>query len=411
MHVIARKETAVLTAVEMEQDAAEMHELASTAGVEVVGELYQRRSEPNPASYLGHGKAEELADLIKETDANVVLVDDDLTPTQGRNLEEIVKTRVVDRTQLILDIFAQRAHTREGKLQVELAQLTYLLPRITAQYTKFERQQGGIGTRGPGETKLEADRSRIRKRIADMERELEEVRRHRGMARQGRRKTPFPHAAFVGYTSAGKSTLLNVLTGADVFTDPKLFATLDPTTRRVLLPDGWGILLTDTVGFIQRLPHHLVAAFRATLEEVMEADVLIHVVDASHPKREEQMVAVEEVLEELGAAGKPIVTVFNKSDLFTDQFQLREWIAETPDSMYVSAIKKEGLNYLLTTLENVIQRLLVPMRVKLPYSESYLLSMCHESGKVTKVDYGNEAILVEGRFVRDFANRLRPYQD
>jgi GTP-binding protein HflX len=230
------------------------------------------------------------------------------------------------------------------------------------------------------------------------------------MARQGRRKTPFPHAALVGYTSAGKSTLLNVLTGAEVFTDPKLFATLDPTTRRVLLPDGWGILLTDTVGFIQRLPHHLVAAFRATLEEVMEADVLVHVVDASQTDRERQMEAVEEVLEELGAAGKPIVTIFNKSDLVTDQYQLRELVAETPDSVYISAVKKDGLNHLLLKLEGVIQRLLVPMRANLPYSESYLLSMCHESGKVTRVDYGNDAITVEGRFVRDFANRLRPYQ-
>ena len=237
------------------------------------------------------------------------------------------------------------------------------------------------------------------------------MRKHRGMARQGRRKTPFPHTALVGYTSAGKSTLLNVLTGAEVFTDPKLFATLDPTTRRVLLPDGWGVLLTDTVGFIQRLPHHLVAAFRATLEEVMEADVLIHVVDASRPDRDRQMEAVEEVLEELGAAGKPIVTVFNKSDLVLDQFELRQLVADTPDSVYISASKKEGLNHLLTTLENVIQRLLVPMRVKLPYGESHLLSQGHESGKVTLVDYGPDAILMEGRFARDFANRLRPYQD
>ncbi|MBW3624024.1 MAG: GTPase HflX, partial [Armatimonadetes bacterium] len=306
-----------------------MRELASTAGVEIAGEFHQKRNEPDSASYLGKGKLQELADAVKEAQANVVLVDDDLSPTQGRNMEEVISVPVLDRTQLILDIFAQRAHTREGKLQVELAQLTYLLPRITAQYTKFERQQGGIGGRGPGETKLESDRSRIRKRISDIEKELTEVKRHRGMARQGRRKTPFPHAALVGYTSAGKSTLLNVLTGAEVFTDPKLFATLDPTTRRVLLPDGWGVLLTDTVGFIQRLPHHLVAAFRATLEEVMEADVLVHVVDASRSDRERQMEAVEEVLEELGAAAKPIVTVFNKSDLLQDQYQLRELVAET----------------------------------------------------------------------------------
>ncbi len=410
MHLVAHKERAIIAAVEKDQDSAEMRELASTAGVEVVGEMVQRRSQPSSVSYLGQGKAVELAALVKETQADVALIDDDLSPTQQRNLEAAAEVRVLDRTQLILDIFAQRAHTREGKLQVELAQLTYLLPRISAQYTKFERQQGGIGGRGPGETKLESDRSKIRKRISDLERELEEVKRHRGMAREGRRKTPFPHAALVGYTSAGKSTLLNALSGAEVHTDPQLFATLDPTTRRIQLPEGWGILLTDTVGFIQRLPHHLVAAFRATLEEVLEADLLIHVVDAAHPDREQQMEAVENVLEELGAAASPIVTVYNKSDLVSDQYELRQLVAEVPDSVYISALKGEGMEYLLREVESVIERLLVPMRVRLPYAESYLLSQCHESGKVTREEYANDSILVEGRFVRDMAQRLRPYQ-
>jgi GTP-binding protein HflX len=410
MHVVSFTERALLTAVERDQDPEEMRELAYTAGVEIAGNLTQKRSEPSPTTYLGQGKAKELEAQAKAVEANVILVDDDLTPTQQRNLEEIVNLRVVDRTQLILDIFAQRARTSEGKLQVELAQLKYLLPRITAQYTKFERQQGGIGQRGPGETKLEADRTRIRKRISELESELEEVKRHRGMARDSRRKTPFPHVALVGYTSAGKSTLLNALTGSQVYADPKLFATLDPTTRRAQLPDGWGVLVTDTVGFIQRLPHHLVAAFRATLEEVVEADALIHVVDASHPDRERQMASVEEVLEELGAADKPIVTAFNKSDLVKDQFELRQLVAETPDSAYLSALKNDGLNYLLTALENVIQRLLVPMRILLPYSDSYLLAVCHESGKVTKEEYREDGILVEGRFARNLAGRLRPYQ-
>ncbi|HEY3283386.1 MAG TPA: GTPase HflX [Armatimonadota bacterium] len=410
MHTVYAAETAILAAVESGQDPEELRELVSSAGVEALTEFRQNRSSPSPTTYFGHGKAEELGLLVAQLGANVVVTDDDLSPTQQRNLEEVIGTRVVDRTQLILDIFAQRAHTKEGKLQVELAQLTYLLPRISAQYTKFERQQGGIGMRGPGETKLEADRQRIRKRISDLEDEIEEVSKQRGVARSSRRKTPFPSAALVGYTSAGKSTLLNVLTGADVFVDAKLFATLDPTTRRVLLPDGWGVLLTDTVGFIRRLPHHLVAAFRATLEEVTQADLLVHVMDAASPEMEAHGVAVDKVLKELGAGSKPRVTVLNKADLVKDQFWLREYVATHEDSVYISALNRDGLNHLLVAVERALQRLLVPMRLALPYAEGHLLTLCHEGGQVTKVEYNNDHILVEGRFNREVAGRLRGFQ-
>jgi GTP-binding protein HflX len=263
---------------------------------------------------------------------------------------------VVDRTQLILDIFAQRARTREGKLQVELAQLTYMLPRITAVYTKFERQRGGIGMRGPGEQKLEADRRRIRRRISLLKDELEEVRKQRRVARANRERTRFPTAALVGYTSAGKSTLLNALAGADVYTDPKLFATLDPTTRRVDLPEGRPVLVTDTVGFLRKLPHHLVAAFRATLEETVEATLLLHVVDASHPQMEAQMGAVLEVLGDLGIADKPIITVLNKSDQVRDTYRLRELVANHPDTVYISALTGDGLSHLKEKIVHVLER-------------------------------------------------------
>src|ERR1051325_11595836 len=308
-------EKALIVCVETDEAAEgyaveELRSLTETAGAEVVGELPQPRQQPDPAYYIGKGKAEEVEAAVKDTSADVVIVDSELSPTQQRTLQDTLRTRVIDRTQLILDIFGQRAHTREGKLQVELAQLSYLLPRLMNLYTKFERQQGGIGVRGgAGETKLETDRRKVRDRIGDLEEELAEVRSQRHQQRNLRSKLPFPTASLVGYTSAGKSTLLNTLAGSDVYADPKLFATLDPTTRRVVLPDGWALILTDTVGFIRNLPHDLVAAFRATLEEVGETDFLIHVVDASHAQADLQRDAVQDVLNELGAGGKPTIIV------------------------------------------------------------------------------------------------------
>lgn len=408
--VVHQSDRAILTSVSENLDLEELRQLALSAGVEVVGEFFQKRVEPNPVTYLGQGKAQELGALVEKLQANMVIADDDLSPIQQRNLEDVIHARVIDRTQLILDIFARRAHTREGKLQVELAQLTYLLPRLRGEGVAMSRLGGGIGTRGPGETKLESDRKRIRKRIQDLEEEIEEVQRHRTQARESRRRLPFPSAALVGYTSAGKSTLLNALTGAHVYTDSMLFATLDPTTRRVLLPSGWGILLTDTVGFIQRLPHHLVAAFRATLEEVVEADLLIHVVDVSHPRWEAQMSAVKEVLEELGAGRKPLITVYNKVDKIANQYELRQLVAHQPDSVYISALKRQGLQDLLLLVEKVLQRLLVPLRLQIPYQEGQILAQCHEWGRVDRVEYQADYVLVEGRFTREFANRMKPYQ-
>jgi GTPase len=363
MHIVQRTERAVLVALEQdhgdwEADLQELEELVSTAGAKSAAVVTQRRDLPNPATFIGKGKAEELHNIVLEEEADLVVVDADLTPTQQRNLEEAAGARVIDRTQLILDIFAQRARTKEGKLQVELAQLTYLLPRITAAYTQFERQAGGIGVgmRGPGETKLEADRRRIRRKIADLEKELQEVRQHRQVQRSSRQRAGLASAALVGYTSAGKSTLLNALSGSDVYVDPKLFATLDPTTRRVTLPSGRGVLLTDTVGFIRHLPHHLVAAFRATLEETIVSDLLLHVVDISHPRSEEQIAAVNEVLQELGVASKPTVTVLNKIDRVKDTFRLRELVAQRPNHIYISALTGDGLPQLRAKIEQVLER-------------------------------------------------------
>lgn len=415
MHEVNTIERAILVSLESgdeEEDRSsiqELRELAYTAGAEVIGEFTQRRQKPDAGCYLGQGKAEELFTEIKAKDADLVIVNDDLTPTQQRNLEAVEVARVIDRTQLILDIFAQRANSHEGKLQVELAQLKYLLPRITSVYTQFERQQGGIGIRGPGETKLEADRRRILRRVKDVTDELEKVRQHRHVQKHGRERLPFPTAALVGYTSAGKSTLLNTLSGSQVLVDRKLFATLDPTTRRVVLPDGWAVLMTDTVGFIRNLPHDLIAAFRATLEEVTEADFLIHVVDASHPRMAAHMVAVNQVLCELGAAGRPTVTVFNKSDLVKDQYVLRKIVADRPDSVYISAMKREGITHLMNLLSKTLQSLLVRLSLRIPYDRSDLVSLCYESGRVLSAEYTTDAILVEAEVSREIAGRLEKY--
>lgn len=408
-------ERAVLVSVEPDEllrpyAIEELTALTQTAGAVVVGEFYQRRDRPDAAYYIGPGKTQELFAGVQDTGANLVIVDSELSPAQARNLEEAVKCRVIDRTQLILDIFAQRAQTREGKLQVSLAQLTYLLPRLSNLYTKFERQQGGIGVRGgAGETKLETDRRKVRDNISDIEAQLAEVRSIRQNQRAHRRRLPFPTVALVGYTSAGKSTLLNTLSGSDIYADPKLFATLDPTTRRVVLPDGWAILLTDTVGFIRNLPTHLVAAFRATLEETVEADFLIHVVDASHPHRDIQMQAVMQVLDDLGAAEKPTVTVFNKSDLVKDQYELREKVVNTPSSVYISAKTREGMPQLMDQVVKTLEGLLTPVRLCLPYDRSELVAQCYEYGRVLRADYRDDGIYVEANVTRYLAGRVEAY--
>ncbi len=417
MHSTETAERAVLVALEtddsedsLEARLDELEELAATAGATVIRKIGQRKRQPDPAYLIGHGKADELFAEVQELSASLVIFDDEISPTQQRNLGETLKTRVIDRTQLILDIFAQRARTREGKLQVELAQLTYLLPRLGLLYTKFERQQGGIGVRGgAGETKLETDRRKVRERITELERELGEVIKQRAQQRASRRKLPFPTAALVGYTSAGKSTLLNVLSGSEVLADRMLFSTLDPTTRRVVLPDGWGILLTDTVGFIRNLPHHLVAAFRATLEEVTGADFLIHVVDASAPEADRQRDVVMQTLEELGAADKPVVTVFNKADRVQDQYALRSLVATVPNSVYISAARAEGIPYLMDTIRDTVQTLVEDLCLAIPYSRSDFVALCYEYGRVSSVEYKEDAIYVRAEVAHSLAGRLSQF--
>lgn len=415
-HEVAVREKAIVVCVETDHDVEEyaleeLRSLVSTAGADVVAEYHQHRSQPDPATYLGKGKAEEIKLGVADTAADLVLVDAELTPVQQRNLQETVETRVIDRTQLILDIFGQRARTREGKLQVELAQLSYLLPRLMNLYTQFERQQGGIGVRGgAGETKLETDRRKVRERIRELSDSLAEVCAQRKQQRSLRSRLPFPSATLVGYTSAGKSTLMNTLAGADVFADPKLFATLDPTTRRVALADGWAILLTDSVGFIRNLPHDLVAAFRATLEEVNEADFLVHVVDASHPQMELQRDAVMVVLDELGAADKPTITVFNKADRVPDQAWLRGVVAETENSCYMCARTGDGVSALMDRMIATLRQLLVAVELQLPYDRADLLSQCYECGRVSSADYEGDFIHVRAEVTRDLAGRVGRYR-
>ena len=395
---------------DMEMRLSELRELAMTAGARVVGEFSQSRRAPDMATYIGPGKVEDLKGELAASDAELVIFDDELTPTQQRNLTTALDRRVLDRTQLILDIFAQRARTREGKMQVELAQLNYLLPRLSSLYTKFERQQGGIGGRGPGETKLESDRRRVKERISALGHEIDEIKEQRAQQRQFRHKLPFPTCALVGYTSAGKSTLLNLLSGAEVLADRMLFSTLDPTTRRVVLPHGgWSVLMTDTVGFIRNLPHHLVVSFRATLEEVIQADFLIHVVDTSHPERDRQMRAVNEVLTELGAADKPIITAFNKADMVKDPYLLQELIASVPNACYMSALRRDGIPFLMDRMEATLQTLLATVTHVLPYGRSDIVAQCYEMGRVHSVDYGPETITVRADIAKELAGRLVQY--
>ncbi|MBC8000436.1 MAG: GTPase HflX, partial [Leptolyngbya sp.] len=320
----------------------------------VCGRLTQSRAQPDPKFFLGSGKVQELALMVQEMGANIVIVDKELSSNQQQNLAGVVGVKVIDRTELILDIFAQRAQTKEGKLQVELAQLKYTLPRLVGKGTSLSRLGGGIGTRGPGETKLEIDRRRIRERITFLERETERIKTYRDTQRRKRFDDNLPQVALTGYTNSGKSTLLNALAKADMLVEDKLFATLDPSTRRTSLPDHSPVLLTDTVGFIKRLPTSLIAAFRATLEEVAIADVLLHVVDASHPNVMEHMSSVYDVLSELGAIEKPIITVLNKTDKARKEDL--EWLAaQVPNPVMVSSVMRTGLGGLLTNIQTVLE--------------------------------------------------------
>ncbi|MFA6430900.1 MAG: GTPase HflX [Candidatus Margulisiibacteriota bacterium] len=351
-------EKALLIGVEFGSDSlpldlsmSELKSLAYTAGLEIVGEAIQKRDRPDPAYFIGTGKIEEIKTLIAQTNADVVIMDHAIKPMQQRNLEEFLETKVIDRTEIILDIFAQHAKSREGRLQVDLAQNTYLLTRLTGQGKTMSRLGGGVGTRGPGETKLEVDRRKIRLKVSQLKREIEQIRKARKVGREMRQKSGIPLIAIIGYTNSGKSTLLNALTRSDVLVENKLFATLDPTTRRLYLPSGKTVLATDTVGFIHKLPHQLVAAFRATLEEATQADLLLHVVDASSSYFEAQINSVYGVLEELGGILKPIITVFNKVDLL-DKKPDDALLKKYKPAVLVSASKKEGLDELLSIISD-----------------------------------------------------------
>ena len=398
--------------------------LAKTAGLQVASRLTQRLDSPNPATLIGSGKLEELKLLVTELGANVVIFDDELSPRQQRELEKALgeEVKVIDRTALILDIFASHARTREGAVQVELAQYEYRLPRLTRAWTHLARQaggraggaSGGVGVRGPGETQLEADRREIGRRISVLKRQLEDIGKHRNQYRAQRRELAAPVIAVVGYTNAGKSTLLNAISNAGVLAEDKLFATLDPTTRRVQLPSDRMALFSDTVGFIQKLPTQLVAAFRSTLEEVTEADLLVHVVDLSHPNMEEQISAVEEVLEELGAGGKPTVMAFNKLDrLRTDDpaqaAQLEMLSEEYPQSVQMSALTGEGVEGLLATIDRALKHHMAQVDVLIPYGRGDLVALMHEHGVVEQEEHTEHGTQLHGRLPVELAGRYAPF--
>jgi GTP-binding protein HflX len=389
----------------------ELRELANSAGAEVVDTVTQKLQKPTAPYYIGRGKAESIKESCRDQHVTSVIFDDELSPAQGRNLENLFSRKVVDRTQLILDIFAQRARSREGRLQIELAQLQYLLPRLTRMWHHLSRQTGGIGTRGPGETQLEVDRRRVQERIARLERELESVRKTRAIQRQGRKRHQWPVAAVVGYTNAGKSTLLNLLTGADVVAEDKLFATLDPTTRSFVLPNKQRVLLTDTVGFLRKLPHTLIESFKATLEEVSEADLLIHIADLSHPRVDEQMEAVDRVIKELDAYGKQTLLVFNKIDTLPDRELVDAYLKRFSGSVAISARTGEGVNKLVQSLENALSSWRLRSRFRIPAKESALIAEIHRVGHVLELRYeGNDAVIV-AHVPLDLAQKLERYAE
>ena len=371
----------------------ELKELVKTAGAETIGMVIQNRESAHPGSYLGKGKIEEVKWMVWETQATGVVCDDELSPAQLRNLEEALDTKVMDRTMVILDIFASRARTREGKIQVELAQLRFRAARLVGMRNSLSRLGGGIGTRGPGETKLEVDRRLIHQRIGQLKAELEDVKRHRQVQREQRTRNRVPVAAIVGYTNAGKSTLLNRLTNAGILAEDKLFATLDPTTRSLALPGGQELLLTDTVGFIRKLPHHLIEAFKSTLEEARYCDIILHVVDCSSPRMEMQMYVVYETLRQLEIQDKVMVTVFNKIDQLPEDVTLRDFSADY--QVKLSAKTGEGIPELFELLETILRGRNVYLEKTFPYSEAGKLQLIRKSGQLLEEEYGEDGIQVK----------------
>jgi GTP-binding protein HflX len=371
----------------------ELEDLVKTAGATTIATVIQNRESIHPGTYIGKGKIEETRELIDELGATGVVCDDELSPAQLRNLEEMLGSKVMDRTMVILDIFAKRASTSEGKIQVELAQLKYSMARLVGLRSSLSRLGGGIGTRGPGEKKLEMDRRLVKDRIAQLRRELEEVERHREVARSQRSKNNAIVAAIVGYTNAGKSTLLNSLTGAGVLEEDKLFATLDPTTRMLELPSKQQILITDTVGFIRKLPHHLIEAFKSTLEEAKYADIIIHVVDVSNPQMEKQMHIVYETLDSLGVKDKPIITLFNKQDKLAERLVLRDFKADK--TIDISAKSKEGLDLLQNELEEVLRQRNILVERLFPYADAGKIQIIRKYGELLEEEYKSDGIYVK----------------
>ncbi len=405
-----KKEKVILVAAALddlekaEQSLDELGELVKTAGAEVAGQMIQLRDAVHPGTYIGSGKLDELKWLVWEKEADGIVCDDELSPSQINNLEEVLDCKIMDRTLVILDIFAARASTKEGKIQVELAQLKYRQSRLTGFGKSLSRLGGGIGTRGPGEKKLEMDRRLIKSRIAQLNRELADVRRHREVTREQRSRNHMPVCALVGYTNAGKSTLLNTLTGASVLEEDKLFATLDPTTRVLNLPGGQKILLTDTVGFISKLPHNLIEAFRSTLEEAKYADVILHVADMSNPQMDEQMYVTYETLEELGVLNKTVITVFNKCDKAGEDLLIRDFKSDA--RVVVSAKTGQGLDTLKEILEDWIREQRMEIKRLYPYAEAGKIQLIRAYGEVTKEEYQAEGIYIEGFVPRELYGKV-----
>ena len=425
------RERAFLVGVELRQEKeilpledslAELALLAETAGLEIAGQLTQRMNRPNPKTFIGSGKVEELRALAEETEADIILFDNELSPRHQRELEKLLgeDLRILDRTALILDIFAQHAHTSEGMLQVELAQYEYRLPRLTRAWTHLARQAGGgggragsvggVGLRGPGETQLEVDRRVIRTRIAKLKQDLEKVRAHRMRYRARRKASRLPVVALVGYTNAGKSTLLNRLAKAEVYVADKLFATLDPTTRRVELPGGYQALFTDTVGFIQKLPTALIAAFRATLEEISEADLLLHVVDITHPNASAQFESVQRTLEDIGAGHIPVIAALNKADKLANPARAADILQHFPRAVMISALKGTGMEELLERTRQSLYETYTPVHVRLPYQEGQLISLFHEAGQIEKIEHTRQGVTIRGKLPGRLVARFSPWQ-
>jgi len=405
----------------LEDSLKELTLLCETAGLEVVGELTQKLDHPNSETFIGSGKVEELKALAEDALAQVVVFDNELSPRHQRELEKHLgeNVRILDRTAVILDIFAQHAHSSEGQLQVKLAQYEYYLPRLTGRWTHLARQAGGgagrsgsvggVGLRGPGETQLEVDRRAVRHEIAHVKDELEKVRTRRFQHRIQRKKSQTPIVALVGYTNAGKSTLLNKLARSDIYVADQLFATLDPTTRQVNLSRGYQVLITDTVGFIQKLPTTLVAAFRATLEEIAESDLLLHVVDISHPNAINQAEAVFDTLEKIEAREIPIITVLNKIDRLSNPTAARDMMEHFPNAVALSALTGEGIGDLLSVLKNTLYESLATIKVRLPYKQGQLIALFHEAGQVDRLEHGRKGVIIQGRIPVRLLAQYKPW--